>query len=54
MFHSPAAAPPLPALKSEGSGIRVAAVCDVAETTDLSPFYYKGLGGRKAVRAEVE
>lgn len=33
---------------------QIIAVCDVAETTDLSPFYYKGFGGRKAVRAEVE
>jgi predicted dehydrogenase len=33
---------------------QVIAVCDVAERTDLSEFYYKGFGGRKAVKAEVE
>ena len=32
----------------------VIAVCDVAEKTDLSPFYYGGSGGRQAVKAEVE
>lgn len=33
---------------------QIIAVCDVAETTDLSPFYYKGFAGRKAVRSEIE
>jgi len=33
---------------------QVMAVCDVAEVTDLEPFYYKGKGGRKTVIAEAE
>ena len=33
---------------------RIMAVCDVAETTDLEPFWYGGLGGRKPVKAIVE
>jgi predicted dehydrogenase len=33
---------------------QVMAVCDVAEVTNLEPFYYKGKGGRKAVIAEAE
>ena len=33
---------------------QVIAVCDVADKTDLSPFYYQGFGGREAVKAEVE
>lgn len=33
---------------------QIIAVCDVAEKTDLSAFYYKGSGGRRAVKAEVE
>src|SRR5687767_13622495 len=33
---------------------QIIAVCDVAEVTDLEPFYYKGKGGRKTVIAEVE
>jgi predicted dehydrogenase len=33
---------------------QIIAVCDVADRTDLSPFYYGGSGGRAAVKAEVE
>jgi predicted dehydrogenase len=33
---------------------QIIAVCDVADRTDLSAFYYQGFGGRKAVKAEVE
>ena len=33
---------------------QIIAVCDVAEKTDLNAFYYKGFGGRTAVKAEVE
>ena len=33
---------------------QIIAVCDVADKTDLSPFYYRGLGGRQPVKAEVE
>ena len=33
---------------------QIVAICDVAEKTDLSPFYYQGFGGRQAVKAEVE
>jgi predicted dehydrogenase len=33
---------------------QIIAVCDVADKTDLSPYYYGGLGGRKPVKAEVE
>src|SRR5919109_928504 len=33
---------------------KIIAVCDVAEVTNLEPFYYKGKGGRKTVIAEVE
>ncbi len=33
---------------------QIIAVCDVAEQTNLEPFYYKGSGGRKTVKAEVE
>jgi predicted dehydrogenase len=33
---------------------QVIAVCDVAERTDLNPYYYQGSGGRKPVKAEVE
>src|ERR1051325_10054574 len=36
------------------SDAQVMAVCDVAEVTNLEPFYYKGKGGRKAVIAEAE
>ena len=30
------------------------AVADPAEQWDLEPYYYRGLGGRKPVRAEIE
>src|SRR5437870_10703584 len=30
---------------------QIIAVCDVAEETNLEPFYYKGKGGRKTVIA---
>ncbi len=33
---------------------QIIAVCDVAEETNLEPFYYKGKGGRKTVIAECE
>lgn len=33
---------------------QIIAVCDVAEKTDLNPFYYKGFGGRKPVIALIE
>jgi predicted dehydrogenase len=33
---------------------QIVAVCDVAEKTDLSPFYYGGSGGRSVVKGEVE
>jgi predicted dehydrogenase len=33
---------------------QIIAVCDVAESTDLNAFYYRGFGGRKPVRAEIE
>jgi predicted dehydrogenase len=33
---------------------QIIAVCDVAEKTDLSAFYYQGFGGRQSVKAEVE
>src|SRR5215208_486232 len=33
---------------------QVMAVWDVAEVTNLEPFYYKGKGGRKTVIAETE
>jgi len=33
---------------------QIIAVCDVAEKTDLSGFYYGGSGGRKAMKDEVE
>src|SRR5688500_11885859 len=33
---------------------QIIAVCDVAEETNLEPFYYKGKGGRKTVIAETE
>ena len=33
---------------------QIIAICDVAETTDLNAFYYKGFGGRKPVKAEIE
>ncbi|MBM3890712.1 MAG: Gfo/Idh/MocA family oxidoreductase [Verrucomicrobia bacterium] len=33
---------------------QVIAVADPAEQWDLDPFYYKGLGGRKPVKAEIE
>jgi predicted dehydrogenase len=33
---------------------QIIAVCDVADVTDLSAFYYGGSGGRKPVRAEIE
>lgn len=33
---------------------QIIAVCDVAETTDLSKFYYGGSGGRKPLKALVE
>ncbi len=33
---------------------QIIAVCDVAEKTDLSPFYYGGFAGRAVVKAEVE
>jgi predicted dehydrogenase len=36
------------------SDAQIIAVCDPHELSDLSPFYYKGQGGRKAVKAEVE
>ncbi|MDD4870584.1 MAG: Gfo/Idh/MocA family oxidoreductase [Kiritimatiellae bacterium] len=36
------------------SDAQIIAVCDVADTTDLSPFYYKGFGGRKTIKAIVE
>ena len=33
---------------------QIIAVCDVNEQDDYSPFYYKGLAGRKPVKDEVE
>lgn len=36
------------------SQAQIMAVCDVAEKTDLSPFWYGGYGGRKPVKAMVE
>lgn len=33
---------------------QIIAVCDVADSVDLNAFYYKGLGGRTPVKAEVE
>ena len=36
------------------SDAQVIAVCDVADKTDLEPYYYKGSGGRQAVIAETE
>jgi len=33
---------------------QIIAVCDVAEKTDLSAFYYGGFAGRKPVKVEVE
>jgi len=33
---------------------QIIAVCDVAERTDLSAFYYGGSGGRKPLKAKVE
>ncbi len=38
----------------EEADARIIAVCDVAEKTDLSGFYYGGLAGRGPVKAEVE
>ena len=34
--------------------VRVSAVADAAESFSLEDFYYKGMGGRTAVKAEVE
>lgn len=34
--------------------VQVIAVADPAEQWDLDPFYYKGLGGRKPIKAEIE
>lgn len=34
--------------------VRIIAVADPAEQWNLDPFYYKGLGGRKPVKAEIE
>lgn len=33
---------------------QIIAVCDPHERTDLSPYYYQGLGGRKPVKQEIE
>ncbi len=34
--------------------VQVMAVADPVESTDYESFYYKGMGGRKPVRAEIE
>jgi predicted dehydrogenase len=33
---------------------QIIAVCDVNEQDDYSPYYYKGMAGRKPVKEEVE